>query len=86
MILTEKKFRAERGGVYKYQGFTATLEIEVDRHYLTIQLDNLTRWRSKEEYAEYLRWAADEIESLDIPQETRKSSRAIEPRSRKAWK
>ena len=67
MILTEQKYRAERGkSIETYQGFTATVEMEGNRRYLTVELDNLTRWRSKEEYADYLRWAADEIERLLI--------------------
>ncbi len=67
MILTEQKYRAERGDTAEtYQGFTATVEIEGNRRYLTVQLDNLSRWRSKEEYADYLRWAAEQIERLPI--------------------
>ncbi len=67
MILTEQKYRAERGNTAEtYQGFTATVEMEGNRRYLTVELDNLSRWRSKEEYADYLRWAADQIERLPI--------------------
>ena len=65
MILTEQKYRAERGNrAETYQSFTATVEVGIKRGYLTVELDNLTRWRSKAEYADYLRWAADEIEKL----------------------
>jgi len=67
MILTEQKYRAERGKrTDTYQGFTVTVEMEGDRNYLRIELDNLMRWRSVKEYASYLRWAADEIEKLPI--------------------
>lgn len=67
MILTEQKYRAERGkSIETYQSFTATVEMEGNRRYLTVELDNLTRWRSKQEYADYLRWAAEEIERLPI--------------------
>ncbi len=67
MILTEQKYRAERGDTAEtYQGLTATVEIEGNRRYLTVHLDNLSRWRSKQEYADYLRWAAEEIERLPI--------------------
>ena len=68
MILTEQKYRAERGErADPYQGFTVTVEMENDRRYLMIvELDNLRRWRSAKEYADYLRWAADEIEKLPI--------------------
>jgi hypothetical protein len=65
MILTEQKYRAERGKTAEtYQSFTATVELEGNRRHMIVQLDNLTRWRSKAEYADYLRWAADEIEKL----------------------
>ena len=68
MILTEQKYRAERGKrAETYQSFTATVEVERDRRFLVVELDNLTRWRSKTEYADYLRWAANEIEKLPIP-------------------
>jgi hypothetical protein len=67
MILTEQKYRAERGNrVETYQSFTATVEVEGDRDYIRVELDNLTRWRSKNEYADYLRWAAKEIEGLPV--------------------
>ncbi len=67
MILSEQKYRAERVDTAEtYQGFTATVEIEGNRRYLTVQLDNLSRWRSKQEYADYLRWAAEEIERLPL--------------------
>lgn len=67
MTLTEQKYRAERGNTAEtYQSFTATVEMEGNRRYLTVELDNLTRWRSKTEYADYLRWAAEEIERLPI--------------------
>lgn len=84
MILTEKHFRAERGKTAEtYQGFTVTLEIEVKRNYITVQLDNMTRWRSTTEYADYLRWAADEIESLDIKSETHPTKKKASQRRRK---
>lgn len=67
MKLTEQKYRADRGKtVETYQSFTATVEMEGNRRYLTVELDNLTRWRSKEEYADYLRWASEEILKLPI--------------------
>lgn len=65
MILTEQKFRAERGRTSEtYQSFDATVEMETSRRYLVVELHHLTRWRSKTEYADYLRWAANEIEKL----------------------
>lgn len=66
MILTEQKYRAERGKrVETYQSFTVTVEAG-NRGFLTVELDNLSRWRSKDEYADYLRWAATEI--LKLPE------------------
>jgi len=58
-------YRAERGKTAEtYQGFTATVEMEPKRRFIKIELDVTTRWRSCKEYAEYLRWAAREIEAL----------------------
>jgi hypothetical protein len=66
MILTEKRYRSERGKtVETYQGFSVVVEMEGDRRYIRVELDNLQRWRSPEAYADYLRWAANEIEGLD---------------------
>ena len=65
MILSELRFRAERGKTEAtYQGFTATVEMEPARRFIKIELDVTARWRSCKEYAEYLRWAAREIETL----------------------
>jgi hypothetical protein len=65
MILTEQKYRAERGRTAEtYQGFTVTMEMEQNRNFITVELDNLTRWRSTNEYADYLRWVADELENI----------------------
>ena len=49
MKLTEQKYRAERGNTAEtYQSFTATVEMDGSRRYLTVEMDNLTRWRSKQ--------------------------------------
>ena len=67
MILTEQKYRAERGSrVETYQSFTVTVEMEGDRKFMSGELDNLSRWRSGKEYVDYLRWAAEEIEKLSV--------------------
>lgn len=67
VILTEKRFRAERGKrAETYQGFSVVVEMENDRKFLRIELDSLSRWRSQKEYADYLRWAAKEIEGLNV--------------------
>lgn len=66
MVLTEMRYRAERGKTEAtYQGLSATVEMEHGRRFIRIELDNTTRWRSCREYAEYLRWAAREIELLE---------------------
>jgi hypothetical protein len=67
MILTEKRFRAERGkSAETYQSFSVTMEMECSRRHITVDLDNMNRWRSTKECADYLRWAADEIEQLNV--------------------
>lgn len=67
MILSEQKYYAERGKSSEtYQIFTATVEINNNRQYVTIAPDFLQRWRSKTELADYLRWMADEVEKLPV--------------------
>lgn len=68
MILSSQSFYAERGKRSEtYQLFTATMEMSGDWHYITVELDHLTRWRSAKEYASFLRWDADEIMKLPTP-------------------
>ena len=65
MILVEKRYRSERGNKAEtYQSFTATVEVENGRRYIRVELDNLTRWRSVKEYADYMTWVAKEILTL----------------------
>ena len=67
MILSEQKYYAERGKTTEtYQSFTATVEITNNRQYVTIAPDYLSRWRSKSELADYLRWMAEEVEKLTV--------------------
>ena len=67
MTLTEKHYRAERGkSAETYQSFSAIVETEQDRHYIRVIIDNLSRWRTVKEYADYLRWVADEVETLVV--------------------
>ena len=67
MILIEQKYTAERGkSAETYQSFTATVEITNNRQYVTIAPDYLSRWRSKTELADYLRWMAAEVEKLPV--------------------
>ena len=61
----ESKYTAERGNKAEtYQSFTATVETDNNRHYVTLDLDCMHRWRSKEELADYLRWTSEEILKL----------------------
>jgi hypothetical protein len=65
MILCEKKYYAVREVPDSYQILTVTVECEAKRRFITVELDNLDRWRSTKEYADYFRWAANEIEKMD---------------------
>ena len=65
MILTTKQYRAERGKTAEtWQSFYVTVEIEQARRYMQIELDHLTRWRSIEEYQNYLAWVIRELDEL----------------------
>ena len=65
MKLTTCIYSAERGNKAEtYQGFTATVEADCDRHSVTLELDNMQRWRSKEDISEYLIWVAREVLKL----------------------
>ena len=66
MKLTEQKYHADRGDCAdEYQDLTVTVEASINRHFIIFKLME-TRWRSKEEVASYLRWAAEKIERLPI--------------------
>lgn len=63
----ERKYSSHRiikGKDESYQGVSVTQETYEHRHYVTVELESMQRWRSVEEVAEYLRWCADEIETL----------------------
>lgn len=66
MKLVEREFSANRHAVYEdtYQHLTVHVE-ETPRQYLRFNLME-QRWRSKEEAASYLRWAAEQIEGLEL--------------------
>ena len=65
MKLTEQKYTAERGKTTEtYQSLTATVEMGNNRNYVTLELDFMHRWRSKEELSSYLKWAAEKILKL----------------------
>ena len=65
MKLTEQKYRAERGNTSEtYQSLTVITEMEGNRRFLTVELDFLGRWRSPAEWADYFRWAADQVEKM----------------------
>ena len=65
MKLSEQRYHADRGdSPESYQSIDITVEAgENLRGYLKFGLME-HRWRSKAEAADYLRWAANEIESL----------------------
>ena len=61
----ETKYSAERGKTTEtYQSLTATVEMGNNRNYVTLELDFMHRWRSKEELSSYLSWAAEKILTL----------------------
>ena len=62
MILTEQRYIAERKA-RDYEYIHVTHELDEDRHYIRFALME-SRWRSPEEAADYLRWAASENEKL----------------------
>jgi len=65
MTLIEQRYIATRGNSTEtYQSCTITVEIANQRQYLIIEPDYLSRWRSKEELADYLRWMASEVEKI----------------------
>ena len=66
MILTEKRFIASRGKTAEtYQSMAIIREVNnCGRNYLKIEIDNIHRWRTGKEYADYLRWCASQIEEL----------------------
>ena len=66
MKLTEMKYYACRGDDSDaYQDIDVVVEAATNRHYITFKLMEY-RWRSKEEAADYLRWAAEQIERLPV--------------------
>lgn len=68
MKLTERKYRAARGECTDtYQTLEVTQEAEGVRNYIRFNLME-TRWRDPTEAADYLRWAAGELETLGVAQ------------------
>ena len=67
----EIKYSAERGkSAETYQSLEATVKMHDNRHYVTVELGCMQRWRSKEELASYLIWCAEQV--LKLPTETAK--------------
>jgi len=67
MTLTEKHYRAERGNCAEtYQSFSAIVEVENKRKFIRVNINNTDRWRTVQEYTDYLRWVADEVEGLAV--------------------
>lgn len=69
MKLLDERYYAQRAG-HPYQGVIIKREISPDRHYVTVELDAMQRWRSVEEVADYLRWVAGQV--LTLKGESRK--------------
>lgn len=65
MELIEKHYAAERCVEDHFETLTVVQEIQVDRNFIRFSLME-TRWRSIDEAASYLRWAADEIDRLSL--------------------
>lgn len=63
MTLTEKYYYAENIKADSYQWIKVVQEPEGSREFVRFELMQ-ERWRSKEEAAAYLRWAADQLETL----------------------
>lgn len=64
MQLEKKIYTATRGECEEYQTFEATMEMAEGRRYVTLDLGYMMRWRSKAEMADYLRWVADQVETI----------------------
>ena len=58
------RYHADRG-TDEYQDIDVVVEAGNNRHYIQFRLME-SRWRSKEEAADYLRWAAGELERLPV--------------------
>ena len=66
MTLTEMRYHADRcDRDIDYQDLDVKVEANNNRKYITFKLME-SRWRSKEEAADYLRWAAGELERLPV--------------------
>lgn len=64
MKKTEIKYHAERGThVEDYQYLEVTQETDNNRQYIRFALME-QRWRDPKSAADYLRWAANEVEKL----------------------
>ena len=65
MKLVEQKYTADRDNTANtYQSFSATMEMSGNRRHIIVEIAFTQRWRSTAEYADYLRWVADEVEKL----------------------
>jgi lysine/ornithine N-monooxygenase len=63
MTKTEIHYHADRGNGNEYQSLDVVQELGNNRQYIQFHLME-TRWRSVDEAADYLRWAAAELEKL----------------------
>ena len=67
MELEKKVFGSSRlVGDDDYQYVSVELNCESGNGHVLAELVGITRWRSIEDTAAYLRWAADEIEKIEV--------------------
>ena len=67
MELEKKIFGSSRlVGDEDYQDVSVELECDTGRGFVIAELTTMKRWRSIDDTAAYLRWAADEIEKIQV--------------------
>jgi len=67
MELEKKIFGSSRlVGADDYQDVSVELNCESGNGHVRVDLPSVKRWRSIDDTAAYLRWAADEIEKIEV--------------------
>ena len=67
MQLEKKVFGSSRlVGADDYQYVSVELNCESGKGHVRVDLTGINRWRSIDDTAAYLRWAADEIEKIEV--------------------
>lgn len=67
MQLEKKIFGSSRlVGADDYQDVSVELNCESGNGHVRVDLPSVKRWRSIDDTAAYLRWAADEIEKIEV--------------------